>query len=189
MVKLKKIPDIKRAAKKQIAPKELNIKNKYILFALIAGLISYLAYFLRFPNSYSIIAITAFVILLARNFRKTGGLKVIVCYLLFSAVIVPLFLFLSEISIIYKIAMLIINLGIIGLSAVGLKKMKIWGVYLSIAIFFLSIINLISSLLLINSTYLSSGLPAILFIANTILAMAFLILSMAYLIKSAKNFS
>ena len=169
--------------------KELKLENKYIYLAFAAGLLYYAAYYLKFPNSYSAIISLFMVSFLAMGFKKTDGLKVIICSLIISLMTLASSAFSTSLPITYQMMVFSINLVILLLMIFGLKSLRKWGYYLSIAIFSVSIINLILVLVGYNMTYFSWSIQGIAMNLKNVLSLAFAAASITFLIRFRKSFN
>lgn len=167
---------------------EVKLEAKYIILTLIAAAISYLAYYLRFPNSWSVFLMLVFSIILLKNFNSIRGVNVVIYMIIFTALILPLNIFVLNVSIGYKITAFIINLIIINFVANGLKRLRKWGLYLSIIVFALSLINIAVSIFLLVSRFIST-LSYYASLASLVSSLAFSLLSICYLIKSKGYFA
>lgn len=181
------------AAKTKRNRAKIKYRNKIILsrnaliFTVIAAAMSYLAYYLRFPNSWTVLLMLVLSLALLKNFSSLRGVNVIIYSIIVTALLLPLNIFVLNVTLAYKIAAFIINLIIIIFVANGLRQMRKWGFYLTIIVFAFSLINIVMPIFSLLSKF-DLTLPYSMTLANLIFSAAFSVLSLAYLIKSRKYF-
>jgi predicted neutral ceramidase superfamily lipid hydrolase len=177
----------KMARKKQRkAGNKIKLNLIYIILSILGGLLAYLAYSLKFPNTFNAIISIIFLVALIKNYKKISGINVLIYMLIMNAVITPLSAVLFPLNLIAQIIIFAINLIFIVALIIGLKSLKIWACYLALIAFILSAVNNIMALI---TSIPGVVFPAsILFILQIVLAVAFALTAFVYLIKSRKYF-
>jgi hypothetical protein len=175
---------------RKIKKKEEKIKleSKYLILTILAGLLYYLAYFLKFPNSYLILISIIVLIALFKNFNVISGIKALICLFIFNAITLPLVIIISQFNLIIQIIMFAVNVSLICLMIYGLKNLKKWAFYLALAVLILSCFNLISLFVLVLSQPFILTLSYVLFVVKNALSLLLLVFSFVYIIKSKKYF-
>lgn len=167
--------------------KELKLENKWVYLSFAVGALYYLAYYFKFPNSYSAVVSFILLTLLIKNFKKIEGLKVII-YSLFISIVTLAISMMGSSSIVAGLIILALNLIILLLMIVGLKGFRIWGLYLSIVMFLIGLISVFNAVIGYDVQYFSWTAQNIIFNLKIFAAMSFSITSIAFLIKHRKAF-
>ena len=177
------------ASKKEAkSGKALMLDFRYILLSVAAGLIYYVAYYFRFPNSFSIIVTLAFLAALIKGFKKVDGVKAIMYMMIYMAVIMPLLILIIPISFYFQIGLIALNWAILLLVITGLKELKMWGFYLTQFALMFSMVNVLAVFELLITQPPIMNIFSILFISRNVLTFAFLAVSFIYLVRSVKHF-
>ena len=176
-----------RSKTKKEKNEEIKIEFKYVLLTFVAALMGYIADFFRFPNSWTFALTLGFLILLIVNFNKRNGISILIYFMIWNALVLPLFIFSMKVALVSQILFLVINLVAYYLIISGLRRLKKWGFYLTIIVFALSLVNIIFALISSQTTFVFN-LPNMLVLAKNIILLVFLITSVAYVIKSKKSF-
>ena len=167
---------------------KIEIRGKFILLVLLAAIINYAAYYLKFPNSYGVVLGILFLILLFRNFKKLSGIEVIIYLFILNALTLPLTVFTLGANLASRIIMFVFNIALINFVVSGLRSMKKWGFYLTLASLALSIVVLLRNLLAYIPLLSKITLPLILSSANTLVSFALLVCIFVYIIRAKRYF-
>lgn len=162
----------------------LKISAKSVIIALFLGLLVNVVYYISLAaiNIYTSVILLAFIVLLIKNFKKVEGIKFIIYFALFNLGTLTLFTFSKGITI-SAVFIFLINAIILLLIVIGLKRLKMWGVYLTIAGILVSIIRL-GKILISLQTW--RWLPYDFLISNS-LAAVFFIIALIYIITIRKH--
>jgi len=178
----------KRQNKKRGKEKVIAIKSRFIILTILAAVLSYIAYYLRFPNSFGIILGTIFLVLLLKNFKKINGVEVMIYLFIFNALLLPLAIFTLDIGLGYNIFFFVINLTLIALVVSGLKSLKKWGFYMTLLAIVLSAVSLLKAFPSYIPFLKDITIPLILSMANDLISFALMISMLVYIVKSYKYF-
>ena len=116
-------------------PKELKLNNKFVYLSFAAGALYYLAYYFKFPNSYSFILSFIFLTLLIKNFKKISGLEIIIYSLIVSLITLAPSINAGPYSFFTRVVLFLLNVLILLLMIFGLKSFKKWAQIFSAAVF------------------------------------------------------
>lgn len=176
--------------REKVRSKGMKINFWYLILVVLASVLTYIAQYLKFPNTWTIIFVLAFIVLILKNFNKKKGIDVLVYFLMWNVLTLPLILlFMSFISSPLNWVYMIVNMLVNFLMITGLMINKKWGLWLSVVVFDLSIFVILSSLFLIPTNYFNPiTIYAILALGRTLILLVFMILSVVYLIKARKYF-
>jgi hypothetical protein len=178
---------MKKARKTRAKNKEVRIESGYIIFSLIAAIAGYLSYYLKFPNSYSLLLMLVFSIALLNNFNSRKGISVLIYSLIVNALLLPLNLFALPISTLLQLVFLLINLLLLAVVLIGLKRLRKWGFYLAALVYIFSLLNALFSLFM-SLNGVAFALPGCIAVCSILLSNVFLVLAIVYLIKSRGYF-
>jgi len=167
--------------------KELKFEDKWVYLSLAIGALYYVAYYFKFPNSYSTVVSFVMLTLLIRNFKKIEGLKVIIYSLIISIMTLAISMIGYQ-SIMASLVMLSLNLAVFLLMIFGLKGLRKWGFYLSIVMFIIGFVAIFSNIIGYDVQYFSWTAPNIVYNLNMISSLAFSMTSTYFLIKFRKSF-
>jgi hypothetical protein len=175
----------------------LKYNFKYVLLTLAASVISYVSVlnpYIKFPHVWTTILILGFLVLLLKNFKRIEGIKVLVYYVTWNLFILPtVFVGITGLNkiisaqIIFIFITLMINLILFLFMIYGLMKLKKWGLYFSLVVLALFIVNTGIGLF-VGSLNIFPSLSENSFIIRNIVHLVFLILGFVYLIKVRKYF-
>lgn len=140
--------------REKVRSKGMKINFWYLILVVLASVLTYIAQYLKFPNTWTIIFVLAFIVLILKNFNKKKGIDVLVYFLMWNVLTLPLILlFMSFISSPLNWVYMIVNMLVNFLMITGLMINKKWGLWLSVVVFDLSIFVILSSLFLIPTNY------------------------------------
>ena len=167
---------------------KIEIKGKFILLVLLAAIINYAAYYLKFPNSYGVVLGILFLILLFRNFKKLSGIEVVIYLFILNALTLPLTVFTLGANLASKIIIFVFNIALINFVVSGLRSMKKWGFYLTLVSSVISIVMLFRNLLAYIPLLSKITLPLVVSSANTLVSFALLVCIFVYIIRAKRYF-
>ena len=184
----KPLKKAKSAVSKIDAGKDVHLKFHYIMFIIISAVISYLALFLKFPNEWSVIVNVVLLVLLICNFKSKEGLLVVISAMILSILTLPITILSLPSSLTVGLMIFVINIVLMVLIIFGLKHLKMWGLYLTLAVFALSIISLVFTSL----SYIQGFLPDLFYVSvllRYLTMVLFYVLSGWFLLKHKGYFS
>lgn len=177
------------ASKKEAkSAKGLMLDFRYILLSVAAGLVYYVAYYFKFPNSFNIIVTLVLLAALIKGFKKVDGVKAIMYMMIYMAVIMPLLILIIPISFYFQIGLIALNWAILLMVITGLKELRIWGFSLAQFVLMFSVVNVLAVFELLITQPPAMNIFSILFISRNVITFAFLVVSFIYLIRSVKHF-
>jgi len=166
---------------------KVKLEWKYVGLSVLAGLLYYLAYYLKFPNSYSAVVSLVLLFLLLKNFKSLNAVSIIIYSTIISAVILPMTVFLMPLSLTYQLIVLFVNLLLILVVSWGLYKTRRWAIILAI------IVNLVSAYTLTYSAVLifkqvAFNIYLALFLLRNALSLIVVLAVIVYLLSSWNKF-
>jgi len=170
-----------------MAKNELKLNKKFVWFSVLAGLLSYIAYYFRFPNLYGILIGIIFLAAFIKNSGKKECLNFIIYLIIFDLITAPL-AFLVQSNLLVQIISLAVNWILFALMIRGLKSLKIWAFYLVIIIFILSLINIISSIIAVFAQSAAWNLQLIVASTRILISLVLVIFLLKCLVASKKYF-
>jgi hypothetical protein len=175
------------AKTRTVTVKGIHISFTHVILVVVAALLSYIALFLKYPNTWSMILNLLLIGLLVYYLKSENGVIVIILAMLLSILTLPITIISMQVPLLYQIMIFAINAILMILIIFGLKHLTKWGYYLSIAVFAISILSLVATTLTIMSTTGWSGFSVtVLFRQATMII--FYILAVVYLILAHKIF-
>jgi len=165
----------------------INLNTKYLLLTFAVSLITYLAYYLKFPNIWATALSIGFLALLIANFKKIKGIEIIIYFIIWNIITLPLFAFLMEATLVNKIIIFAANIIFYLLIINGLKKLEKWIIYVTVIVFIISLMNILSVFFIFLKGFVFDLRNIIFFAKNSLLSI-FLIAAIIYLIKSREYF-
>ena len=169
--------------------KELKIENKYVYLSFAVGILYYLAYYLKFPNSYSAIVSFALLTLLIKNFKKIDGLKIVICSLIISLITLASSLTIGSYPLMTWLTIFLLNLMILLLMVFGLKGFKKWAFYLSVIMLALGVISVFGTIVNYDAQYFIWTIQNVIFNLKVIASISFSLAAIIFLMKFRKAFS
>jgi len=170
---------IKKSAKKA---EGITLTAKYLLLTFAVSLITYLAYYLKFPNIWATIISLGFFTLIIANFKKIKGFEIIIYFIIWNIITLPLFAFLMEATLVNKIIIFAANLAFYLLIINGLKRLESWILYVLIIVFILSLISILSVFFVFLKDFVFD-LRNIIFFAKNMFLSLFLVISIIYSLR------
>ena len=165
----------------------MKLERKYLLISVAAGLLYYLAYFLKIPNSYSLIVSLMLLILLLKNFKTIKGTAIILYSMIISAVLIPMTIWLMPYSIYSRLGIIAFNFLIVFAIGFGLFKLKRWAMVLAIVANLLSAYQLVYSVIPVMAT-VSFNVYVLLFILRNAASLLMTFAVIVYLLTFWKDF-
>ena len=166
---------------------EIHIEFKYLMIVVLAAMLSYVAYYLKYPSTWAAILNIGLLVLLILDFHDINGVKVIIYAMILSVLSLPITVFLLNMPLLYQLIIFVINMVLMVFIAIGLKHLKRWGFYVAIVVFALSIVSLVAMILPVLGQFTWDQF----FITLTLKQLfsgIFYALSIAYLIKHRNYF-
>lgn len=169
-------------------PKDLKLSDKALYISFLAGALFYVAYYFKFPNSYSLLLSFIFLTLLIKNFKKIEGLKIIIYSLVISLITLAPSINIAS-SLARGISLFSLNAFILLLMIFGLKYMKKWAMVFSIIMLSLSWISVIIGIAAYDANYFGWTLQNVILNLKTFAAASLSLVSIAFLVRFRKSFS
>jgi len=116
------------------------------MIIIIAAMLSYVAYYLKYPNTWTGLLDLCLLILLILDINDIKGVKVLVYGMVISIIALPITIFSLKVPLLYQLIIFVINIVLLGFIAVGLKSLKKWGYVLALIVFVLSIASLVMAI-------------------------------------------
>lgn len=184
----KKNSKSKISSSNKLNSNHLNLDLKYIIFSIVIGALSYLAYYLKFPKIYSIIISLVLLFLLIKNFGTIKSINIIFYLILLQFIVMPLNLWILPLSWMYLTIVTAINVIIFIFMLLGIYNLKKWGVILTIIVFLFSLATVTLSIIAILANF-NATLPVLLGFSLMIISIGLVITLISTLIKSRANFN
>jgi len=169
---------------------EVNIKTEaeFIVASVILGILYYVAYFLKFPNTYTIFVYVIFLAALIKDFNNEKGIDVLIYLIMFSIIILPLMTFIQGNINIYLISSFVIAMTALVFAIIGLRNMRKFGFYLTIILFGFSLISTIYLMIPFFKAFNGFSTAFLIQLIRNLSSIALLVLSITYLTKSRGYF-
>ena len=171
---------------KNIEKKGILLEKRFIFLAILAGLLYYIAYYFRFPNSFAAAIGLVFLIALIKNLKTKKGISVLIYLMIFNAITMPLAIFSLKIYLAYQIIYSAFIIVLFCLMINGLRKLRKWAFYLTLFLFVISLLNSANLVISFIGEFLK--LSMIIFITRNVISLAFMIISVFYILKSKQYF-
>jgi len=133
-------------AKQSEKVSNIHIEFKHLMIIIIAAMLSYVAYYLKYPNTWTGLLDLCLLILLILDINDIKGVKVLVYGMVISIIALPITIFSLKVPLLYQLIIFVINIVLLGFIAVGLKSLKKWGYVLALIVFVLSIASLVMAI-------------------------------------------
>jgi hypothetical protein len=177
----------KKLLSKSLKISEIHIEFKYIMLVILAAMINYVAYYLKYPNVWGSLVNIVLLGLLIYDFKNIDGLKVIVYSIILSILSLPITVFMLKIPLVYQLIVFLINTILMVVIAVGLKHLRKWGFYISIITFILSIASLVM-MVWPSINYFTPNIYYISLLLKQSISTIFYVLAIVYILKHRDYF-
>ena len=168
-------------------PSEIHIEFKYLVIVILAAMISYVAYYLKYPSTWAAILNLALIVLILVDYKNADGFKVIIYAMILSILSLPVTVFSMAVPLAYQLVIFALNIVLMVFITLGVKQLRKWGFYLALAVFALSILSLVMQLVPLFSQF-SQGQFFITTLAKQFFSMVFYGLAIGYLVVNRRYF-
>jgi len=179
---------IKENKEEKQLERKIGSEAEFIVASVILGILYYVAYFLKFPNTYMILVYAIFLTALIKDFNNEKGIDVLVYVIMFSIIVMPLLTFVQGNVTIYLASSFVISMTALVFAIIGLRNMKKFGFYLTIILFGLSLVNTAYFMIPFFKNFTSFSPTFLIQLIRNLGSIALLVLSIIYLIKSRGYF-
>jgi hypothetical protein len=186
----KSVSQPKSQTKLTTGKQEIRIQPKQLIATVVLAGMTYISYFLNFPNSWSVIVFLGFLISLIINYKNSGGIEIILHFVLWNLLTVPLFMLTTNNDLVRQLLILAISMLAYSFIVIGLSKLKRWGQILTIVLFSLSVLIVaFAAYVLLLAIIKTPSINYVIITVKNILLLALLVCSVTYLIERRSCFS